>query len=117
MVTGAAEDTINFLNSTLSTIETSILADAATAQKAIVNEVESVIEGAGKILGLNITIPPIELPSVSQLNTITIPDSVDQALESLNNSMPTFDEVKNATDNAISFPFELLKVLCHFFKN
>jgi hypothetical protein len=110
-VTSAAEDTIDFLNSTLSTIERNILDDAAAAQTAIVAEVEKVVGGIGGIFGLdNITIPQIELPSVSQLSNITIPDTIDKALESLNNSIPTFDEVKNATDSAISFPFDLLKV-------
>lgn len=110
-VTSAAEDTIGFLNSSLSTIERNILADAAAAQTAIVAEVEKVVGGIGGIFGLgNITIPQIELPSVSQLSNITIPDTINKALESLNNSIPTFDEVKNATDTAISFPFDLLKV-------
>ena len=107
----AADDTVEFLNSTLSTIERNIVADAATAQKAIVAEVEKIVNGIGGIFGLgSINIPQIELPSVSQLSTITIPNKVTESLQSLNNSMPTFDEIKNATDSAISFPFEQLKV-------
>lgn len=111
-VVSAAEDTTTFLNSTLPTIERNILADAASAQQAIVVEVEKIVNGIGGVFGLdNITIPPIELPSVSELSTITIPDTVDKSLQSLNSSLPTFEEVKNATDTAISFPFNLLKVL------
>jgi hypothetical protein len=110
-VTTAADDTITFLNSTLETIEKNILSDASAAQNDIISEVEKIVGGVGSVFGLgNITIPPIELPSVSQLSSITIPDTVVNSLNSLNNSLPTFAEVKNATDSAISFPFELLKV-------
>jgi len=48
------------------------------------------------------------------LSNITIPDTVDKTLTTLNNSLPTFEQVKNATDTAISFPFELLKVLPYY---
>ena len=109
-VIGATEDAVNFLNSTLSSIEASILSEANAAENAVVAAVNKVVDGVGGLLGLNTSIPKIELPSVSRLSTITIPDNVDRALQSLNNSLPTFDEVRNATDTAISFPFELLKV-------
>jgi hypothetical protein len=111
-VVSAAEDTTTFLNSTLSTIERNILTDAASAQQAIVVEVEKIVNGIGGVFGLdNITIPQIELPSVSELSSIAIPDTIDKSLQSLNSSLPTFEEVKNATDTAISFPFNLLKAL------
>lgn len=110
-VTTAADDTIKFLNSTLETIQKNILSEATAAENAIISDVEKIVGGVGSVFGLgNITIPPIELPSMSQLSTITIPDTVENSLNSLNNSMPTFAEVKNATDSAISFPFDLLKV-------
>ena len=115
-VVSAAEDTTTFLNSTLSTIERNILAEAVSAQQAIVAEVQKFANGIGGIFGLdNITIPSIELPSVSELSNITIPGTVNKSLQSLNNSLPTFEEVKNATDTAISFPFDLLKVLSLIF--
>ena len=110
-VVTAADDTASFLNSTLATIERNIVADAATAQNTIIDEVQKIASGIGGIFGQNITIPPIELPSVSQLSTIAIPDTITKSLQTLNNSMPTFEEVKNATDSVISFPFDLLKVL------
>jgi hypothetical protein len=115
-VIGATEDTVNFLNSTLSTIQRNIVDDASSAQTAIIAEVEKVVGGIGGIFGVgNISIPEIQLPSVSQLSNITIPDTVDTSLQTLNNSLPTFEQVKNATDTAISFPFELLKVGPPFF--
>ena len=87
------------------------MADAAAAQQTIVAEVQKIANGIGGIFGLDkITIPQIELPSVSQLSSITIPDTVGKSLQSLNNSLPTFEQVKTATDTAISFPFDLLKV-------
>ena len=110
-VIGAAEDTASFLNSTLSTIERNILSDAASAQNAILGAVEGIVGGIGSVFGAgNINIPQINIPSASQLLNITLPDTIDRALQSLNDSLPTFDEVKNATDTAIKFPFDLLKV-------
>jgi hypothetical protein len=110
-VIGAAEDTITFLNATLSSIEANIVSEAASAQSAILSDVNGLISGVSSVLGLGtITIPPINLPSTVDLLHITIPDTVTTALETLNKSIPTFEQVKNATDTAISFPFELLKV-------
>ena len=110
-VTTAADDTIKFLNSTLETVQQNILSEASAAQSAIISDVEKVVNSVGGVFGLgNITIPPIELPAVSQLSSITIPDTVENSLNSLNNSIPTFADVRNATDSVISFPFDQLKV-------
>jgi hypothetical protein len=79
--------------------------------------VEGIIGGIGSAFGAAPpNLPRVEIPSASQLLTIQIPDTVTKALDSLNNSIPTFDEVRNATDTAIRFPFELLKVLSPFYK-
>lgn len=108
---GAAQDTATFLNSTLSTIERNILADAASAQNAVASAVNGIVGGVSGALGLGtVNIPQITIPSASQLLDISIPDTFTTALSNLNNSIPTFDDVKNATDNAVKFPFELLKV-------
>jgi len=110
-VVDAAEDTVNFLNSTLSTIEHNILSDAAAAQNTILNSVNGIVGGISGAIGLGtLNIPPITIPAASQLLNVTIPTTVSTALENLNNSIPTFDQVKNATDSAVQFPFDLLKV-------
>ena len=107
----AADDAANFLNSTLSRISTDILNDIGSAETNIETAVQKAVNGVGSILGVgNINIPQISVPSLSELSNISIPDTVGDALRTLNQSLPTFDEVKNATDEAISFPFELLKV-------
>jgi len=110
-VLSAAEDATSFLNSTLSRISTDILNDVSSAESTIEAAVEKALNGVGSILGVNnINIPQISIPSIAELSNISIPDTVGSALQTLNQSLPTFDEVKNATDEAISFPFELLKV-------
>jgi len=110
-VIDASEDTITFLNSTLSTIEQNIVSEAASAQSAILSTVNGVLGSVSSSLGLgSVNIPPINIPSASDLLNITIPDTITKGLETLNTSIPTFEQVKNATDTAISFPFELLKV-------
>jgi hypothetical protein len=107
----SAEDIGKFLTSTLSTISSDILSDISSAQNAIVSAVDNAVNDVGGVLGAgNINIPQIQIPSVSLLSNITVPDTVLNALQTLNNSIPTFDQVKNDTDGAISFPFELLKV-------
>jgi len=115
-VISASEDITTFLNSTLSTIEANILADVSSAQTTIVSAVDKIAGGVSSIFGGgSVNIPQIQIPSVSELSNITIPDTVTKALQSLNNSLPTFEQVKNATDTAISFPFELLKVFAFFY--
>jgi hypothetical protein len=112
-VIGATEDTVSFLNSTLSTIEQNIVGEAASAENAIL----SAIQGVGSAIGLgSLNLPKVEIPAASQLSNITIPDTVNKALTSLNNSIPTFAELKNASDEAISFPFDLLKVRSSFMR-
>jgi hypothetical protein len=110
-VVEAADDTMTFLNSTLSTIERNILADVASAQNAVSTAVNGVIGGISGALGLSTSnLPTITVPSAAQLLNITIPSTVTIALQNLNNSIPTFEQVKNATDLAVQFPFDLLKV-------
>ncbi|KAE9392268.1 hypothetical protein BT96DRAFT_830846, partial [Gymnopus androsaceus JB14] len=57
----------------------------------------------------NISIPSIPTPDLSALNNVTLPSSFQNALNSLNSSLPTFSQLKQDIDNIIDTPFELLK--------
>ena len=46
---------------------------------------------------------------LDRLNNIQLPATLDEGLTKLNNSMPTFQDVQNFTDNAIRLPFEEVK--------
>ncbi|KAL9044312.1 MAG: hypothetical protein Q9214_002543 [Letrouitia sp. 1 TL-2023] len=49
--------------------------------------------------------------SLDALTHIKLPDSLNEGLDKLNDSIPTFAEVQNFTNNAIRFPFEEVKKL------
>ena len=43
----------------------------------------------------DISAPQFDVPDLSLLDNVTLPDSVQQALINLNSSLPTVDEVKD----------------------
>ena len=62
---------------------------------------------------LNTADPPaLDLSKqIDSLNNLKLPGDLSQGLDKLNNSIPTFAEVQNFTDNAIRLPFEEVKLL------
>ena len=101
-----AEDVSNFLNSTLKDIGHDISSGVDDIQKAV-NGFE---KGLSTISLGKIKPPTIDLSGpVDKLNTLQLPATLDQGLAKLNNSIPTFQDVQNFTDNVIRFPFEELK--------
>ena len=63
--------------------------------------------------GMSIPVPPpLNLSQeVQTLEGLQLPPNLDADLQKLNNSIPTFDEVKNFTENVIRLPFEEVKQL------
>lgn len=56
--------------------------------------------------------PTIDLTdAIDKLNNLELPSGYDQGLQDLNNSIPTFAQVQNLTNQAIRFPFEEVKKL------
>ena len=102
-----AEDVSNFLNSTLKDIGHDISSGVSDFQNAL-NKMESTalsILKPGEVHNptLDITGP------LDKLNNLQLPATLDQGLSKLNNSIPTFQDVQNFTDNLIRLPFEELK--------
>ena len=102
-----AEDVSNFLNSTLKDIGHDISSGVSDFQNAL-NTMESTalsILKPGQVHNpkLDITGP------LDKLNNLQLPATLDQGLSKLNNSIPTFQDVQNFTDNLIRLPFEELK--------
>ncbi|KAF7289502.1 Plasma membrane fusion protein PRM1 [Mycena chlorophos] len=56
-----------------------------------------------------ISVPTLSVPDLSSLENVTLPSSFTDALTSLNNSLPTFNELKQLVDQFVDTPFELLK--------
>jgi hypothetical protein len=77
------------------------------------NSLVDALNGVSILSTIGVDIPklPDLSPDLDKLKNVQIPDDVNQAVISLNESLPTFAEVKNFTDNAIRFPFEQVKDL------
>ncbi|KAL8689235.1 MAG: hypothetical protein Q9224_004688 [Gallowayella concinna] len=57
-------------------------------------------------------IPKLNLDGdLDKLDHLKLPDTLHQGLDKLNDSIPTFTEVQNFTNNALRFPFEEVKKL------
>lgn len=105
-----AEDVSNFLNSTLKDIGSDISSDMTTFQ----NEVNSFAHGINSVaqaLGGK-PIPTFNITgSLDKLTDLQLPSTLDEGLTKLNNSIPTFQDVQNFTDNLIRLPFDDLKTI------
>ncbi|KAF2741751.1 hypothetical protein M011DRAFT_482282 [Sporormia fimetaria CBS 119925] len=84
------------------------------------NATKSVNEGIDKLIGsLNDLpfVPDFDKPQINlddqinKLKELKAPPQIQEGLQKLNQSIPTFDEVQNFTDNIIRMPFEEVKKL------
>ena len=107
-----AEDVGNFLNSTVQSVGKD-LGSAATDFQNAMNGFMSDIDKVGSFLsGHHLTPPTVDFTSeINTLDGLKLPAGYDQGLNSLNASIPTFAQVHNFTNNAISLPFEEVKKL------
>ena len=106
-----AQDFSDFLNKTLGDISNDISSDAKAFQDKLntfLNGISGVING---ITGGNKKPDPLTLPSLDKLKNIQLPTGIHDDLQKLNNSIPTFAQVQNFTNTAISLPFEEVKKL------
>ncbi|KAI4177446.1 MAG: hypothetical protein LQ343_000427 [Gyalolechia ehrenbergii] len=108
IIEGAEE----FLNKTLGDIGKDIhkgidgFQDDLNKFTGLLNSVPQVFGGdKGGIPKLNVD------GSLDKLDNLQLPASLNQGLDKLNDSIPTFSEVQNFTNNAIRFPFEEVKKL------
>jgi hypothetical protein len=108
----AVQDVTTYFNSQIDTIATTITNDISSAQTAIDNFVKG-IEDVGSLFGSSGSPPTIDISGdLSNLKNIQIDDTKFVGdLISLNSTIPTFDQVENFTQNAISEPFALIKQL------
>ncbi|KAJ5065641.1 hypothetical protein J3E72DRAFT_182781 [Bipolaris maydis] len=80
--------------------------------------VKSVSDGINSIMDkINFNIPGFDKPTINldeqitQLKALELPPDMTEGLKKLNQSIPTFTEVQNFTDNIIRTPFEEVKKL------
>ena len=84
--------------------------DIGATQKSVQDGLNSLTSGINTFTGN--ALPKVDFSSeISALNNVSLPASLNDDLQKLNNSIPTFADVKNATETLIRLPFEDLKKL------
>jgi len=108
------ENVGDFMNKTIKGLTSSISSDIESFESDF-NKFISDIESIPSFLGLSSSPPTISNTlnvSLASLNDITIdPTQMDDDLDKLNASIPTFSQVQNFTNSVIKLPFEEVKKL------
>jgi hypothetical protein len=80
--------------------------------KSVTDGINSIIDKINFPFGPDFTKPQINLDDeINKLKALEIPPEMQKGLQELNNSIPTFEDVQNFTDNVIRVPFEEVKKL------
>ena len=104
----ATESIISFANSSLSTI-TNDLEKGLNEISDVINGVDGLLSDvANLITNGNSQIGTVNL-TIDSLKNFTIPSSINTELTNLQQNLPTYDSVKNATEQLIKSPFDSLK--------
>ena len=106
-----AEDTTKFLNDTLGHIEDDLNKGVGDISDGL-NKFIGTIGGISSVLGGHADPPKIDLSSqIGELHNVQLPANINQGLDKLNSSIPSFDQVHNFTDTVLRLPFEEVKKL------
>lgn len=97
------------INSTLADIANDLETGVKDANTAI-TKISEIIVKAASLLGETITLPTVQLPQITQLRNLQIPDTFDQDLQGLQTSL-NFTAVEETVDDTIRLPFERVKAL------
>lgn len=109
VATALIEDVAGFLNTTVKAAVKDIEKAVNTFDSAF-NDFAKLVNTAASALGASL--PTLNLnDSLSSLDNIALPSSINSTLDSLNDKIPSFDEVQNFTENVIRLPFEEVKKL------
>jgi len=102
-------DLISNANQAINTTLQGIVGDINTEVSTLTSELLSFVSGVNTVTGNK---PNIDFSSIiDKIDNVSVPSSLNSDLQTLNNSLPTFADVKNATENLIRQPFEDLKTL------
>ncbi|KAF8539901.1 hypothetical protein BDD12DRAFT_804969 [Trichophaea hybrida] len=104
----ALKEITDFVNGTMNDIFNSAENDVKGIEDGI-NKVKTFLDGIPGFFNKGVQIPNVNIPSLDKLkNGLTIPDDFKTKLDNMEKSLPTFQEVKDAANDAIRIPFQLL---------
>ncbi|KAJ8107629.1 hypothetical protein OPT61_g8730 [Boeremia exigua] len=107
----AAVEIGNAISKTLNQTIDEVTEDMGNAVKTVSDGINSVLDK------INFNLPGFDKPEInldeqiSKLKGLEVPPELQQGLQELNSSIPTFEQVQNFTDNIIRLPFEEVKKL------
>lgn len=104
----SAQTGLNTLTKNLGNDMSDVVSDFESAYDKFLNALKGITA-----FGLSVPQPPpMNLSQqVKTLQGLKLPANLDDDLQKLNKSIPTFDEVKNFTEGVIRFPFQEVKQL------
>ncbi|KAF2130707.1 hypothetical protein P153DRAFT_383933 [Dothidotthia symphoricarpi CBS 119687] len=86
--------------------------DMGDAVKSVTDGINSLLSKVNFNFGDGFSAPTVNLDQqIAKLKSLEVPPELQQGLQELNSSIPTFEDVKNFTDNIIRTPFEAVKSL------
>ncbi|KAL4976625.1 plasma membrane fusion protein prm1 [Aspergillus desertorum] len=107
---GLLKDASDFLNSTIKSIGEGI-SDATETFEDGLNKFVDGINVVGSVFGAD-DVPTLNLSSfIDDLENAHLPSTIDEGLDKLNASVPTFDEVSEFVENIIRTPLDEVKKL------
>ncbi|GAA5863593.1 hypothetical protein JCM3774_006541 [Rhodotorula dairenensis] len=99
------EEAQEFVTEAMQGVRTTIQA----AVSGVNSGLEHTIGLVDKIPGVNIDVPQIDVPQLSALENVTLPNTLVNALENLNSTIPTVAEVRASLDALVSRPIDDLR--------
>ncbi|KAI4143141.1 MAG: hypothetical protein LQ340_007105 [Diploschistes diacapsis] len=106
-----AEDVTSFLNKTLGQIGKDIDSGVGDFQNGM-NSFLKDLSSIPSVFGGSVNPPTLDLTKqIGELNNIQLPSSINEGLDQLNKSIPSFAQVQNLTNTALELPFEEIKKL------
>lgn len=106
------EDAQGALNKSLQALGDDMANTVSDFESAYNSFTSDVSKGLTSLFGKGFTPPTLGLDSdITALRNLQLPSDLDADLTKLNNSIPTFAQVQNFTNNAIRLPFEEVKRL------
>lgn len=106
------EDASKFFNKTAASIATDISNSASTFENDLNSFLSKINNGIAGIFGGGVSVPKLDLSGpINELHHIQLPASINQDLNTLNSSLPTFNQVETFIENIIRIPFQDIKAL------